>query len=105
MNLGGANGKGTLFKMTAKGAFTVLHNFTGTDGTDAAVGMVQLANGTFYGAASLGGTSNAGVIYQLTSSGTYKVLHNLNGTTDGSLVGVLTLATDGNVYGTATLFL
>jgi uncharacterized repeat protein (TIGR03803 family) len=99
MNLGGANGQGTLFKMTTKGVLTVLHNFTGTDGSDAAPGMVQAGDGKYYGVASLGGTSNAGVIYQLTSSGSYTVLHNLNGTSDGSLVLGVTLGTDGNLYG------
>jgi uncharacterized repeat protein (TIGR03803 family) len=101
MNLGGANGFGTAFKMTAKGVFTVLHNFNGSDGTDAATGMVQVGSNTFIGTASIGGTNNAGVIYSLTSSGTFAVLHEMNGPTDGSLVGVLTAATDGNLYGVA----
>jgi uncharacterized repeat protein (TIGR03803 family) len=100
MNLGGANGFGTAFRVTPVGAFTVLHNFDGTDGQDAASGMVQGANGKFFGGASLGGSSGAGVIYSLTSSGTFAVLHNLNGTTDGfEIFGQLFLASDGNLYG------
>ena len=99
MNLGGANGQGTAYKMTTAGKLTVLHNFTGTDGSDAASGMVQASDGKFYGIASLGGSSSAGVFYQLTSSGTYKILHEFNGTTDGAFVVGIILATDGRFYG------
>ena len=46
MNMGGTNGYGTLFKMTASGTFTVLQQFfNGSDGTIAAPGMVQAASG------------------------------------------------------------
>jgi uncharacterized repeat protein (TIGR03803 family) len=100
-NLGGANGFGTAFKMTSKGAVTVLHSFNHTDGTNASPGMVEIAGGTFIGTAALGGNNGAGLIYSLTSPGTFAVLHEMDGPTDGSLLGVLTVATDGNVYGTA----
>ncbi|HEY6338690.1 MAG TPA: choice-of-anchor tandem repeat GloVer-containing protein [Candidatus Sulfotelmatobacter sp.] len=101
MNLGGANGFGTLFKMTAAGKITVLHNFTGADGTDPSTGMVAGSNGEFYGSGQMGGASSAGVIFKVTTSGTYTLLHSLNGTSDGSEPQVLMLATDGNFYGTA----
>lgn len=102
-NLGGANGDGTAFQMTPKGAITVLHSFDISDGTDASPGMVEIPGGSFIGTAARGGSSGAGagVIYSLTSTGTFAVLHVMNGPTDGSLLGVLIAATDGNLYGTA----
>ena len=102
VNLGGANGTGTLFKLTSAGVLTVLHNFAAdsSDGTQAAPGMVQAANGSFFGTASLGGANGNGVVYKLTSSGTFTLLHSLASATDGNGPQVLVAATDGNMYGT-----
>jgi uncharacterized repeat protein (TIGR03803 family) len=102
VNLGGANGTGTLFKLTSAGVLTVLHNFAAnsSDGTQAAPGMVQAANGTFFGAASGGGANGNGVTYKLTSSGTFTLLHSFASATDGNGPQVLVVATDGNMYGT-----
>jgi uncharacterized repeat protein (TIGR03803 family) len=40
-NGGGANGDGTIFKITAAGALTTLHSFDGTDGSHPIAGLVQ----------------------------------------------------------------
>jgi uncharacterized repeat protein (TIGR03803 family) len=101
MNEGGMFGSGTAFKMTTKGAITVLHNFDGTDGNQAAPGMVEMSPGTFFGTTELGGTTGDGTAYLLTSSGTFSVLHNFSSATDGHQALTLTLATDGNAYGVA----
>jgi uncharacterized repeat protein (TIGR03803 family) len=45
--LGGANDQGTIFKLSASGAFTTLHSFDGTDGSEPLAGVVQAANGDF----------------------------------------------------------
>src|SRR3984957_14720544 len=60
---GGANGDGTIFKMTPAGAVTVLHNFDGSDGAKGNWALVQDPNGNFYGATLSGGTYGYGVIY------------------------------------------
>ena len=98
---GGANGDGTIFKMTPAGAVTVLHNFDGSDGAKGNWALVQDPNGNFYGATLSGGTYGYGVIYQITSTGTYTVLHNLNPAAgDGEIPGSqLTIGSDGNLYG------
>lgn len=101
LNQGGTNSAGTLFKVSTAGVVTVLHNFAvgGSDGAQAATGMVQAPNGTYYGTPSAGGTNGVGVVYKLTSTGTYTVLHDFGASTDGANPGVLMLANDGNMYG------
>jgi uncharacterized repeat protein (TIGR03803 family) len=98
---GGANGDGTIFKMTPAGVVTVLHNFDSTDGAKSYFSLVQASDGNFYGVAQAGGADGYGVIYKITSTGTYTVLHNINpGTGDGEGPGsVLTIGSDGNLYG------
>jgi uncharacterized repeat protein (TIGR03803 family) len=55
--LGGANGDGTVFKITPGGTLTTLHNFDGTDGFYPEA-LVQATNGTFYGTTNEGGDLN-----------------------------------------------
>ena len=96
---GGTNNNGTIFKMTAAGKLTVLHQFTGTDGSFP-VAIISGADGNFYGATNTGGSVGAGVIFKITSGGTFTVVHNLNGTTDGTAPNYsLIQATDGKLYG------
>jgi uncharacterized repeat protein (TIGR03803 family) len=54
---GGANGYGTVFKITPSGTLTTLHSFDGTDGTYPYAGLIQDTNGTFYGTTQGGGSS------------------------------------------------
>lgn len=105
---GGANGWGTAFKVTPKGTLTVLHSFAGTptEGGYPSAGLVQGADGAFYGTALHGGANTCfegcGTVFKVTSSGVFKTLHTFGGA-DGSLPGAgLIQATDANFYGTTT---
>src|SRR5579872_567079 len=101
---GGADRLGTVFKITPTGTFTSLHSFSGypSDGTEPYAGLVQAANGSFYGTTWEGGTEDFGSIFKMTSTGTVTLLHSLNGGSDGGgLADPLIQATDGNLYGTA----
>ncbi len=64
---GGANGDGTIFKITPGGTLTTLHNFDGTDGANANSVMLQATNGTFYGTTYAGGTSGNGTVFSLST--------------------------------------
>ena len=46
---GGANGDGTVFKITPGGTLTTLHTFNGTDGESSSGGLVRATDGNFYG--------------------------------------------------------
>ena len=62
---GGANGYGTVFRITPSGALTTLHNFDFTDGSDTYAGPVQDTNGSLYGTTSGGGANGDGTVFSL----------------------------------------
>jgi uncharacterized repeat protein (TIGR03803 family) len=102
---GGANGYGTVFKVTPGGTLTTLHSFNVSEGYSVAA-LVEATDGNFYGTTANGGTSNncvggCGTIFRITPTGTLSILHSFDGS-DGELpVGALAQAIDGNFYGTA----
>jgi uncharacterized repeat protein (TIGR03803 family) len=59
---GGANGAGTVFKITPSGTLTALHSFCSesgcTDGRYPEAALVQATNGKFYGTPGYGGVSS-----------------------------------------------
>jgi uncharacterized repeat protein (TIGR03803 family) len=115
---GGANGDvgvsaGTIFKITPSGVLTTLYNFCSqsgcTDGGDVFAGLVQAANGDFYGATYLGGAYDScpfggcGTIFKATPGGALTALHDFcsqSGCPDGEQPQTaLIQATNGDVYG------
>jgi uncharacterized repeat protein (TIGR03803 family) len=101
---GGANGSGTIFRITPAGVFTTLHSFCGQanclDGGSPNAELIQANDGNFYGVTQLGGTTNAGVLFKLTPGGSYVVRHNFSQTSGAFPVGALVQGTDGKLYGT-----
>jgi uncharacterized repeat protein (TIGR03803 family) len=57
----GADGFGTIFKITSEGALATLHSFNGSDARDVEAGLFQATRGNFYGTALEGGTGSCGV--------------------------------------------
>lgn len=100
---GGANGKGTVFKITPAGVETVLYSF-GASGTDAANpygSLIQASDGNLYGLTSGGGTNGVGTVFKITTAGVETVLHSFGASGDGATPdGELLQASDGNFYGT-----
>jgi len=100
----GANGEGTVFKITSGGTLTTLHSFDGTDGFIVQAGLVQATDGNFYGTTEQGGADSGGTIFKITPSGTLTTVYNFcsqTSCTDGSHpYAQLVQATDGNLYGT-----
>ena len=101
---GGSKGLGLVYKTTAAGVITILHNFTGypSDGAYPIGATVQGNDGAYYGVTWEGGSSNLGTIFKITSNGTYTLLHNFVGSPgDGAYPrSGLILGSDGNFYGT-----
>ncbi len=92
---GGADGFGTVFKITAGGALTTLYSFDGAIGSPWA-GLVQATNGHFYGTTHVA-SSGASTVFQMAPTGTLTVLGNPCCWVYSGVV----QATDGNLYGTA----
>jgi uncharacterized repeat protein (TIGR03803 family) len=95
--------------MLSAQTLTVLHNFHNTDGSYPWGGLVQAANGDFYGTASGGGANSQGVVFKITPGGVFSTVYNFcsqGGTacTDGEQPRMgLILDGNGYLYGT-TLF-
>jgi uncharacterized repeat protein (TIGR03803 family) len=103
---GGIGGYGTIFKIILSGGkLTTLHTFEGTDGSTPRAGLVQAANGDFYGTTFAGGRHGEGTIFKINPGGThFETLYNFcseQGCADGAgPVGGLIQAADGDLYGT-----
>lgn len=79
-NSGGANGNGSIFKVTTAGSFTLLYSFSAggtTDGKNPGAGLIQAADGDLYGMAQSGGANNFGSIFKCTTAGSFTLLHSL----------------------------
>jgi uncharacterized repeat protein (TIGR03803 family) len=97
---GGASGYGTVFKMTPKGALTVLHSFDDTDGSYPYAGLVLTTGGNFYGTTSQGGTDGYGTVFEITAAGKLTTLHSFDGSEGACPYSTLVQGTNGNLYGT-----
>jgi uncharacterized repeat protein (TIGR03803 family) len=87
---------GTVFRVTASGAYTAL---TAAPGCYPAAPLVQGSDGAFYGTSTLGGTYNNGLVFKMSPTGQTRVLHNFNATDGSQPFAGLVEATDGNFYG------
>jgi uncharacterized repeat protein (TIGR03803 family) len=88
---------GTAFTMTVDGAVTVLHYFTSLDDGAGPGGLVQAADGSFYGTSGGGfyhGRGWNGVIFRMTATGELTPLASTMAASQ------LVQAVDGNFYGT-----
>jgi uncharacterized repeat protein (TIGR03803 family) len=103
---GGAIGAGTVFKISAAGAESVLHSFAGfpTDGANSKAGLVMDSAGNLYGTTNGGGANDFGTVFKISAAGTESVLHSFaGGPTDGAYpLGGLIMDSAGNLYGTTS---
>ena len=101
--VGGANGYGTVFKVTPAGTETVLCSFKGgpSDGAAALGSLIQASDGNFYGMTAEGGANNFGTVFKITPAGSEVVLYSFKGgVSDGAdPANSLIQASDGNFYG------
>jgi uncharacterized repeat protein (TIGR03803 family) len=97
-NNGFAVGCGTVYKLTQSGE-TLLHSFTGTDGTYPGV-LIPAGRSGFYGITGQGGSSGKGTVFQMSSTGVVTTLYSFRGGSDGSNPGGLIEDSSGNLFGT-----
>jgi uncharacterized repeat protein (TIGR03803 family) len=102
---GGSYNEGTVFKLSKVGKETVLYSFCRTDlcadGRNPYSGVIQDAEGNFYGTTSQGGTTDSGTVFKLSKTGKETVLHSFIYGAEGAFpfAGVIQ-DTKGNLYGT-----
>ena len=84
--------------------FTTMHSFTGTDGANPYVGLVQGTDGNFYGTSIDGGANGGGNVLNITPAGKLTSLYSFcsqSNCADGQYpCTVLVQGNDGNFYGT-----
>jgi uncharacterized repeat protein (TIGR03803 family) len=105
--VGGSSNDGTVFKVDASGAETVLHSFSGADGIGPYAGVLMDAKGNLYGTTQNGGTgcsgTGCGTVFKLRpkAGGDWNetILHKFNGDPDGDYPFGLILDAKGNLYG------
>ena len=82
---GGANDKGCIFEVNARGNERVLYSFKGGagDGSSPSAGLTAF-DGVLYGVTLRGGTNDFGTVFSIGKDGTEKVVYNFSGS-DGRL--------------------
>jgi uncharacterized repeat protein (TIGR03803 family) len=91
---------GTVFRVTTNGVFTNVFSFGYTNGAYLYAGLLQLDDGTLYGAAQNGGAHHYGTLFRLTTNGVLSTLLSFAGTNGAYPKGTLVLGRDGALYGT-----
>src|ERR1035438_6034230 len=98
---------GTVYKIDATGAESVLDSFSGgTDGSSPAAGLTLDEEGNLYGTTLSGGNlaacggSGCGVVFKVSPAGQEFVLHNFTGADGANPLGGLVRDSSGNLYGT-----
>jgi uncharacterized repeat protein (TIGR03803 family) len=102
----GSLGLGVVYKISKTGEETIVHRFAGgpDDGEEPQAGLIQDADGTFYGTTAAGGSGpfgDCGTVYHLSKSG-LSILHSFIGTDGCQPTGGLVMDAAGNMYGTTT---
>ncbi|MEO8350910.1 MAG: choice-of-anchor tandem repeat GloVer-containing protein [Chthoniobacteraceae bacterium] len=101
---GGADGFGTIFRITSPGVFTLLHSFhRGNEGAHPYSGVLRRDDGMLFGATYLGGgRDDIGTIYRLAPDGTLTVLVHISDLGGSGPWAVPVLGPDGKLYATTT---
>jgi uncharacterized repeat protein (TIGR03803 family) len=99
---GGTVGGGIVFKVSASGSYTVLHDFGFGDGQVPTAAVTVDGDGNLYGTTSQGGDAGLGTAYKLGSDGSYSILHSFVGPEGATPLGTLTVDSSGNLYGTTS---
>ena len=82
---GGANGEGTVFKVTTDQVFTVLYAFPAldtsnlnSDGAQPEATLLDGGDGRFYGSTNVGGSGGAGTVFSITPGGVLTTLYSFS---------------------------
>ena len=104
--LGGAYGKGVVYKVSETGVQTVLHSFAGgtnktADGAEPYAGLLRDKAGNLYGTTTIAGGYGWGAVFKVTKAGHETVLYRFTGPPDdgGQPWGPLIQDAEGNLYG------
>ncbi len=99
----GNQGCGTIYRLTAEGEITRIHNFNSQSGYFPIGSLVETASGDLYGITSQGGPSGGGSLFKITPSGQLSYVHFFNSAVVGSRPQTsLILGPDQAIYGSTS---
>jgi len=98
---GGADGLGTIFKITSGGVFSTVLEFDGFNGSYPDAGLIK-GSGGFFGTTRTGGASDLGTAFMVTSGGVLTALHEFSGTDGSNPSSSLVEVSPGELYGTTS---
>jgi uncharacterized repeat protein (TIGR03803 family) len=100
---GGGFGNGTIFRLGADGAFSIVHAFDGVNGFYPYGALVSDADGNIFGTTTQGGSgSGGGTIFRLGFDGAFSVLHAFDTAAGGTSPRGLIIDAAGNLFGGTT---
>jgi uncharacterized repeat protein (TIGR03803 family) len=98
------NPTGTIFELTADGAFSTVHFFSGSEGADPQSGLIQASDNFLYGVTTGGGTAGLGTIYRIDTLGNFTLLASAADVGLGQApISELLEGSDGKLYGTTAV--
>ncbi|HET8947025.1 MAG TPA: choice-of-anchor tandem repeat GloVer-containing protein [Candidatus Polarisedimenticolia bacterium] len=97
---GGAAEAGTVFRMTTRGAFSVVHAFDRLVDGSFPVGLTQARDGDLYGTTQSGGVAHCGTVFRLSPEGVLTLLHSFDCSTEGFPLDGVVQTENGDLYGT-----
>jgi uncharacterized repeat protein (TIGR03803 family) len=74
---GGANGNGTIFRLSADGVFSVVHDFTTAEGYHV-TSLLAVSTGELYGTTGWGGAHGGGTIFRVGTDGVFQTVFEFN---------------------------
>jgi uncharacterized repeat protein (TIGR03803 family) len=97
-------GNGTVFEYsTTTSKLTVLHTFSGPDGSAPMASLFRDSEGNLYGTTVFGGASGNGTVFKLSATGTFTTVYSFTGGADGARPqsGVI-VDSKGDIFGSAS---
>ena len=93
------NNVGTIFRLTANGAFTTLVSFNVLNGANPSGSLLQAADGSLYGTTYYGGGGGYGTVFQVATNGALNTLVTFQNTNGAYPQGGLVQGPGGLLYG------
>jgi uncharacterized repeat protein (TIGR03803 family) len=99
---GGVHNRGTIYRLSTGGAFTLLHHFAGSDGYAGGYeGLIQASDGHLYGLTSAN-SGAAATLFKMDASGTFTTVYTFGEAGGPAPVGPLVEGPDGALFGVAS---
>jgi uncharacterized repeat protein (TIGR03803 family) len=98
----GAQGAGTIFKVTPAGVLTTLYSLNGTTDGESPLALFLGGDGVLYGNTYSGGANGKGTFFRVTTAGVFTALYSFTSTDANEFQGGVVEGSDGSFWGTGS---